>query len=197
MEADPLSRFAICSLLSDSFEVESLDCRREAIDMVRNVGGYRVMLLDVCRDPHCPDREPTGTETIRAIRKRETAVGIVARGSHPWRHLAHEALSAGADGYLSREAGPEQLRAAVDRAADHEPYLDPAVRSDGAPTVLTRRQCEILQLMSEGRSTAYASGALSLSEETVKTHMKHILARLQARNRPHAIAIAIREGMIE
>ena len=67
----------------------------------------------------------------------------------------------------------------------------------GSRGKLTRRQREILQLLADGESTTVAARELGLSEETVKTHTKNVLARLGARNRTHAVAIALRESLIE
>ena len=62
--------------------------------------------------------------------------------------------------------------------------------------MITKRQREILQMLADGESTTVAARRLGLSEETVKTHMKNILARLEAKNRSHAVAIGLRESLI-
>jgi len=67
----------------------------------------------------------------------------------------------------------------------------------GSRGKLTRRQRQILQLLANGESTTVAARELDLSEETVKTHTKHVLARLGAKNRTHAVAIAVRECLID
>ncbi|HWO47547.1 MAG TPA: LuxR C-terminal-related transcriptional regulator, partial [Solirubrobacterales bacterium] len=67
----------------------------------------------------------------------------------------------------------------------------------GSRGKLTRRQRQILQLLANGESTTVAARELDLSEETVKTHTKHVLVRLGARNRTHAVAIAVRECLID
>ena len=67
----------------------------------------------------------------------------------------------------------------------------------GSRGKLTRRQREILQLLANGESTTVAARELDLSEETVKTHTKNALARLGASNRTHAVAIALRESLID
>jgi DNA-binding NarL/FixJ family response regulator len=67
----------------------------------------------------------------------------------------------------------------------------------GSRGKLTRRQRQILQMLADGGSTPHAARELELSEETVKTHTKHILARLEARNRTHAVAIALRASLID
>ena len=62
--------------------------------------------------------------------------------------------------------------------------------------MITTRQREILQLLADGESTTVAARQLGLSEETVKTHMKNTLSRLEAKNRSHAVAIGLRESLI-
>jgi DNA-binding NarL/FixJ family response regulator len=124
-------------------------------------------------------------------------MGIVAHGERPERHIANAALQAGATAYVSRTARPEDLLQAVQAAVDHERFIDPAVPPKGSRGQLTRRQRQILQLIANGGSTTAAARELGLSEETVKTHTKNALARLEARNRTHAVAIALRESLIE
>ena len=77
-------------------------------------------------------------------------------------------------------------------------FIDPDVdRRGGASRTLTPRQREILQLFADGHSTDEAAKRLGLSTETVRTHAKASLARLEARDRSHAIAIALRGSLIE
>jgi DNA-binding NarL/FixJ family response regulator len=85
----------------------------------------------------------------------------------------------------------------VQAALDQERFVDPAVPPRGSRGKLTRRQREIFQLLANGESTTVAARELGLSEETVKTHTKHALARLGAKNRTHAVAIALRESLID
>ena len=86
---------------------------------------------------------------------------------------------------------------AVDAAVAQESYVDPDVPPKGSRGKLTGRQRQILQLLANGESTTVAARELDLSEETVKTHMKNMLVRLGARNRTHAVAIALRESLID
>jgi two-component system NarL family response regulator len=71
------------------------------------------------------------------------------------------------------------------------------VPQKGSRGQITRRQRQILQLLANGGSTTAAARDLGLSEETVKTHTRNALARLGARNRTHAVAVAMREALIE
>ncbi len=82
-------------------------------------------------------------------------------------------------------------------ALAQESFIDPSVPPKGTSGKLTRRQRQILQLLADGGSTTVAARELDVSEETVKTHTKHVLARLGARNRTHAVAIALRESLID
>jgi len=129
--------------------------------------------------------------------RSEPGIGIVAHGERAERHLASAALAAGAVAYVARTAGEEQLLRAAQAALAQERFVDPDVPPRGSRGKLTKRQREILQLLANGESTTVAARELDLSEETIKTHTKHALARLGARNRTHAVAIALRESLIE
>jgi DNA-binding NarL/FixJ family response regulator len=85
----------------------------------------------------------------------------------------------------------------VKAAAAGDRFVDPAVPPPGKRGRLTRRQRQLLQLLADGKSTSFAAKQLELSEETVKTHTKNILTRLDANNRSQAIAIALRESLID
>jgi DNA-binding NarL/FixJ family response regulator len=184
--------------LQDEFEVQEATSRNEAIDLVRDVGSFDVAILDMRRWSGDLQLEPIdATEAIRTLLKTEPGLGIVAHGDRAERHLASAALQAGASAYLSRTASAELLQQAVRAALAQERFVDPAVPPRGSRGKLTKRQREILQLLANGESTTVAARELDLSEETVKTHTKNALARLGARNRTHAVAIAIRESLIE
>ena len=101
------------------------------------------------------DEALLGTAAIRALRKAQPSLGIVAHGAHPEQHAATEAIRAGATAYVVKSSPVEALSEAVDAAAESERFVDPAARSGsrGRPA-LTRRQREILQLYADGHSTA-------------------------------------------
>jgi two-component system, NarL family, response regulator len=193
----PLLRLGVRGILEDDFEVHETHSREEALELVRDIGDFDVAVLDMrC---HLNGSEPTisGTEAIRVLHRSTPALGIVAHGERAERHSANLALQAGACAYVARTADVEELRRAVDAALAQETYVDPAVPPKGSRGKLTRRQRQILQLLSDGESTTVAARELDLSEETVKTHMKNALARLGARNRTHAVAIAMRESLVD
>lgn len=191
----PLTAFAIESSLDGAYEVEALPTRREAVELIRDVGGFRVAVIDFAR--YAEDGEIDGPSAIRAIRMAEPSIGIVACGNHPQRHVAQAALQAGATSYVCQFSSPGAVRDAVKKAAEQEEFQDPALPPKGSRGRLTRRQRQILELLADGHSTNFAAQTLGLSEETVKTHMKNVLNRLGARNRAHAIALALRLGLID
>ena len=197
VEPQPLVRLGMRRVLDPGYEIEELTSREEAVNLVRSIGDYDVVVVDIRSRVGGSTEELTGSEAIRELRKAEPALGIVAHGDRAERHLATQALSAGASAYVSRGAGPEELRSAVAAAVEQERFVDPAVPLPGSRGRLTRRQRQILQLLANGGSTTIAAEELQVSEETVRTHTKNLIARLEARNRAHAVAIGLRESLIE
>lgn len=191
-------RLGVREVLADGFEVQETSSREEALDLVRDIGDFDVAIVDMRWRLNGDGAVAiSGAEAIRALHHSSPVLGIVAHGERPERHLATAALQAGASAYVSRTAGPESLRRAVAAAASQERFVDPDVPPKGSRGKLTRRQREILQLLADGESTTVAARELDLSEETVKTHIKTALARLSAKNRTHAVAIALRECLID
>jgi DNA-binding NarL/FixJ family response regulator len=197
IDGHPLVRLGMRNALHDGFEIDEIENRAEAVQLVRDIGSFDVAIVDMRRweDDGIPGLD--GNATIRALRKAKPGLGIVAHGERPERHLANSALQAGASSYVARTAAADLLMRAVRAALAQESFVDPAVPPLGSRGKLTRRQREILQLLANGESTTVAARKLGLSEETVKTHTKNALARLAARNRTHAVAIALREALIE
>jgi DNA-binding NarL/FixJ family response regulator len=197
VEEEPLVRLGIRRVLDRFCEIEELASCEEAVEMVRSVDDFDVAVIEI-RPRGAGSRDRLGgVDAIRELRKSEPALGIVAHGEGADRDLALQALSAGASAYVCRGAGPEELRRAVDAALEQERFVDPAVPKRGGRGKLTRRQRQILQLLADGGSTTLAAQRLQVSEETVRTHTKRILARLEARNRAHAVAIGLRESLID
>jgi DNA-binding NarL/FixJ family response regulator len=196
IDGHPIVRLGVRRALQDRCEIQEAASRMEAVELVRDIGSFDVAIVDMRRwaDGTSP---LDGGEAIRALLKTEPGLGIVAHGERPERHLASAALQAGASAYVARTASTELLQRAVQAALAQERFVDPAVPPRGSRGKLTGRQREILQLLANGESTSVAARELDLSEETIKTHTKNALARLGARNRTHAVAIAMRESLIE
>jgi len=119
------------------------------------------------------------------------------------------AIQAGAAGYLLKNVEPAELARAV-RAADRgEAIIDPSaaarlvnaiadnVRAVAVqPEQLTRREREVLELITAGRSNKRIAFELGISEKTVKTHVGHVMAKLGVSDRTQAALLAVREGLV-
>lgn len=196
-DGHPLVRLGARRLLADEFEVEEAPTRREAVELIRDIGGFDVAIIDIRPWRNGAGEGLSGSDAIHVIHRTEPGLGIVAHGDRPERQMATTAIAAGASAYVSRAAETEQLRAAVEAVLAQRSFVDPAVPPKGSRGKLTRRQRQILQLLADGESATAAARDLGVGEETVKTHTKNILVRLGARNRANAIAIALRESLIE
>jgi DNA-binding NarL/FixJ family response regulator len=91
---------------------------------------------------------------------------------------------------------------AIDKLAAGEGYIDPALMpaflsGKEGTDMLTPREREILQLLADGMSNGDVAGKLFISQETVKSHVRHILTKLEADTRTHAVAIALRDSIID
>jgi two-component system, NarL family, response regulator len=200
VDDQPLVRLGVRRLLDDRFEVDEAVDGEDALQMVTDVEDFDVAIVDTGRPSH-GEAKIAGTRMIRALLDARPGLGIVAHGDRPERHVAAEAIAAGARAYVAKSSPASELSRAVDAAAtESETFVDPAA-APGAnrslSPVLTRRQREILQLYADGNSTERAAASLGLSPETVRTHTKAVLARLGARDRAHAVAIAFRGGLLE
>ena len=197
IDGHPLVRLGIRETLEGRFVIHESPTREEALDLVRDIGDFDVAIVDMRWRGNGDGSAISGPEAIRLLHRTTPGLGIVAHGELPERHLASAAMQAGASAYVARTAGPAELSRAVVAAVEQENFVDPAVPPKGSRGKLTQRQRQILQLLADGESTTVAARQLDLSEETVKTHTKNALARLGARNRTHAVAIAVRECLID
>ncbi len=150
-----------------------------------------------------------GFETIRRLRalSPHTQVVVLSGYSDDARVLA--ALRAGALGYVRKEAAPELLLVAVRAAAHGQAVLDPALagivlgelgRSSPmpglGPDALTQREQEVLRQLAQGRTNREIAEALVVGEETVKTHVGNVLAKLHLSGRAQAMIYALKQGLV-
>ena len=182
-------------LLESDFEIEEAADLREAIDTHTATGSFDVAVVEA--DTRAHNGELAGPAVIKALRRAMPRTGIVALARSPQRHAANEALEAGASAYVAKTSPAEAILSAVEAAADSVRFIDPAARQKAKGAMLTKRQRETLQLLADGHSTHEVAKRLNLSAETVRTHTKALLARLGARDRAHAVAIALRTGQID
>jgi DNA-binding NarL/FixJ family response regulator len=143
-----------------------------------------------------------GIEATEEVVKRVPDAKVLIFTAYSERALLTRGLESGAKGYVLKEAPHETLLRAIEKVAAGETYIDPALMviatqgKDGTE-ILTQREREILQLLADGMSNADVATQLYISQETVKSHVRHILAKLEAETRTQAVAIALREAMID
>lgn len=142
-----------------------------------------------------------GIETTRRIVERAPRTRVVALTASIDEARMMSALRAGACGYVRKHAEPETLLAAIRSVARGRTYIDPAaagdaLRASDPSEELTARETEVLRLVALGRSNKEIADSLFVSEETVKTHVSRVLAKLGAENRAQAIVVALKRGIV-
>ncbi len=113
--------------------------------------------------------------------------------------LAAEALDAGARGYVLKAGAFDELLSAIAQVSAGGAYVDPRLDRSAAPAAgrtLSPREREVIGLMAEGLTAEAIGARLGVSVETVRTHVRNVIRKLQARNRVHAIAIALERGEV-
>ena len=139
-----------------------------------------------------------GIETTRRILARTPGCRVVALTASVDEARLMGVLRAGVAGYVRKDAEPETLLAAVRAVARGKTYIDPSIGGRLLKTAgdLTPRETEVLRLVALGRSNRDIASALDVGEETVKTHIAHVLAKLQVENRAQAAVQALKRGFI-
>ena len=148
-----------------------------------------------------------GTEAIRRLAARGERPRAIALTTYADDASVLGALRAGARGYLTKDAGAEQIRAAIEAVARGEAALDPAIQHhvlaavsaptapSEAPDDLTPREVEVLGLIAEGLTNAEIAERLVVSAATVKSHVNHIFSKIGARDRAQAVVYAYANGL--
>jgi DNA-binding NarL/FixJ family response regulator len=186
----------------------------EAVDGVEAVETARRLRPDVVlMDIRMPRLD--GLEATRRLAGPGVAdpVKVLILTTFDLDEYVYEALRAGASGFLLKDVRREDLVAAVRVVAAGEALLAPSITkrlidefarrprpvatSPAALEVLTAREREVLGLMSRGHSNAEIAAELVISEQTVKTHVGNVLAKLGLRDRIHAVILAYEVGLIQ
>jgi two-component system, NarL family, response regulator LiaR len=147
---------------------------------------------------------PGGIDGIEAIRRAlecVPSVKVIALTASTDEARMMGALRAGAAGYVRKDADPEVLLAAVRAVARGRTYIDPSVsrqilQSAAPHDDLTPREIGVLRQLALGRSNKEIAVALSISDETVKTHVGNVFGKLQVENRAQAIVQALKRGLV-
>jgi NarL family two-component system response regulator LiaR len=176
---------------ASSGEAALLLCDREEPDVV---------LMDLVMDGM------DGAEATQAIRSAHPDIQVIALTSFREEDLVQKAIQAGAIGYLLKNVSADELAKAIRNAHHGRPTLAPeaaqalmqaATQKESPIEALTPRQTEVLELMVKGLRNPEIAEKLTVSEATVKHHVRAILEKLGASNRSEAVAIAIRQNIVQ
>ncbi|MBA3358619.1 MAG: response regulator transcription factor [Thermoleophilaceae bacterium] len=144
-----------------------------------------------------------GISAVKRIAEQAPDVKTVVFSAYGDKRLLSDAIAAGARGYVLKGSPPEDLIRAIRTVDGGKAFVDPSLSpallmTQGvADTPLSEREREILQLLAEGLHTEEVAKRIGLSAETVKSDTKRAITKLEADGRVHAVAIALRQALIE
>jgi DNA-binding NarL/FixJ family response regulator len=192
-------------LLSGEPDIEVVAEASNGLEAVDKAARFRptVVLMDI-RMP-----ELDGLQATRRILAADKAARVLILTTFDLDEYVYEALRAGASGFVLKDDPPEQLLAAIRIVADGEALLSPAITKRVIEKFtriahpqppreldeLTERELDVLRLIARGLSNAEIGEELYISEATVKTHITHILQKLNLRDRVQAVVLAHETGL--
>ena len=198
-----LVREGLMTLLAATSGIEPVADAADGVEAVRLAARHRpdVILMDL-RMPNID-----GVQATREIRAAQPDTEIVVLTTHADEASILDALRAGARGYLTKDAGIQEIARAVHAAAAHQSLLDRVVSAKlleavgtavpaaapaprPLPDELTPREAEVLSLIARALSNREIAAHLVVSEATVKTHVNHVFAKIGARDRAQAVHYA-------
>ena len=192
----PLLRSGIAALLADQKDMAlagEAATGREAVEEFRRLKPD-ITLMDI----QMP--EVDGIDAIIAIRGEFPAARIIVLTTYEGDALAQRALKAGAQAYILKARVRKDLLETIRLVHGGAKRVDPdiaeqiALRTDD--DMLSEREVRVLSLIAAGNSNKEVAAQLSISEETAKTHVRNILAKLGAQDRTHAVTLALQRGII-
>ncbi|TDT98057.1 LuxR family two component transcriptional regulator [Streptomyces sp. 846.5] len=211
----PLVRSGIAMILSGEPDIEVVGEADDGEKVIALVAELQpdIVLMDV-RMPGTDGVEATRTITAdQFARNPDAPVKVVMLTTYNVQDSVHQALRAGASGFLLKDAVPTELVRAVRLVAEGNAWLDPAVTAElieefaarhdplrptpDRMSALTAREREVLVLVAHGLSNRELAEHLVISEATVKTHFGRILMKLQLRDRAQAVVAAYQSGLVQ
>ena len=194
-------------LLAGEEDMEVVAEASNGLEAVDKAGRFHpgIILMDI-RMP-----ELDGLQATRRILAADPAARILILTTFDLDEFVFEALRAGASGFVLKDDSPEELIAAIRTVAAGDAMLSPAITKRviqkfagmQRPAVpkeieqLSERERDVFRLMSHGLSNAEIGKELYISETTVKTHVTHILQKLNLRDRVQAVVLAYQTGLFE
>ncbi|HTU09962.1 MAG TPA: response regulator transcription factor [Allosphingosinicella sp.] len=193
----PLLREGVASILEDRTDMVVIG---EAVDGAEAVARFRALKPDVTlMDLQMPVMN--GVEAITAIRAEHPDARILVLTTYAGDVQAVRALKAGATGYLLKSSLRTEMLDAIHNVHRGRRHVHSEVAAEIALHIvddsLSDRETAVLRLVAVGKANKEVARALSLSEETVKAHLKSIFAKLDVSDRTHAVTVATRRGIIE
>ncbi|HMD89056.1 MAG TPA: response regulator transcription factor [Anaerolineaceae bacterium] len=199
-----LFRRGLISLLEGMPEFQVVGQANDGEEALKVIESTRpdIVLLDV----NMPQMD--GIATVRALRSNHQTVKILMLTISKNDQDLLGAIRAGADGYLIKSTEPDDLRKSLLRLADGQGVLSPEITAplmralahpdtnDHQP-FLSDRELEVLNCLAEGQTTQQIAACLFISENTVKTHIRHILEKMESSNRTEAVSKAIQLKLIQ
>lgn len=173
-------RFEVCAVAGSPGEAENL---------IAGDAPFDVLITDVSMGGM-----PVGLELARAAKARRPDAKVVVLSAFSDAWVVREALEGGVDAYLLKTAALGEIKAGIDAVLAGEVVLDPSIHLRSGATGLTGRQLEILDLLAQGLSRQAMAEALHISENTLKSHVRAIFAKLGARTALEAVARAGKLG---
>jgi DNA-binding NarL/FixJ family response regulator len=146
-----------------------------------------------------------GVDAIHEIKSALPDIGIITLTTFETDEFIFRAIEAGTRGYLLKDSPPEEIVRAIRIVSMGESLIEPRVasrlidrlgRKQSTTAPITEREVEVLRLMAKGSPNKEIAGLLLINESTVKTHVLHILEKLEVRGRTEAVVEAVRRGII-
>jgi len=193
----PLLREGIAALLEGQRDMVLVGESANGRDAIETFRAHRpdVTLMDL----QMP--EINGIEAIIAIRREFPGARIVALTTYKGDVRAARAFSAGASGFLLKSAVRKDFLDTIRTVHGGRKQIPPEIAAEIAEhhcdDALTEREIEVLREVAAGNANKIVAAQLSITEETVKTHIKNILSKLGANDRTHAVTIALKRGIID
>lgn len=193
----PLLRDGVAGLVADQPDMKLVSEASNGLEAIDQFRKYRpdVALLDL----QMP--EMNGIDAILAIRAEFPDARIIVLTTYTGDAQILRALKAGAQAYLLKSALRRELLDTIRVVHKGQRRIPPEVAvqlaEHTADDSLTSREVEVLRLIAAGKANKLVASDLSITEETVKGHVKNILSKLDARDRTHAVTIALKRGIIE